>query len=371
MSPSRVSRLACIAALAALPAVDAAGAVLQRVVVNSARCLDGSAYSMYVSVGAEASKFFFYHQGGSWCFSAAQCEARANSSLGSSSSWPDQMTTGDAFDRDPAVNPLLATWTLVYMPYCDGGSFTGSANGTAPGSGATLHYDGLAIRRGAVAELTASFGYDRATDVVVGGGSAGGIAAYLHADFYAAAAPPGARAAAFPDSGYFEDGDNDRDGKGDYDANIKALYGFMNSAAGIFQTACTAAVGYKCMFAKVLIPYMTTRFLALNSAYDSTMGAGECGAGSGITLDWSNATSVNLCGNYVRAGFKTSLAASTSAVFLDSCHHHTGEWNSITIDGLSSSTALFKFYTQGAGALPGGGYMDQGEPYPCAACCSP
>ena len=363
--------LAAFAAVASLSprAVGAGGAVLQRVVVDSAKCLDGSPYSFYIAVGAQATGFFLYHQGGSWCFSPAECAQRANSSLGSSTTWPQQQTMGDGMDTDPAVNPLMANWTKVYLPYCDGGSFTGDATGTAP-DGTALTWNGLKIRQGVVAELRASFGFDRATDLVVGGGSAGGIAAYLHADFYAAALPAGARAIAMPDSGYFEDGNNDRDGKGDYDLNMQNLYAFQNSAAGIYSAACTAALGYKCMFAYHLIPFIKTRILALNSAYDATMGAGECGAGSGITLDWSNATSVNLCGNYVRAGLKQRLAA-PSAVFLDSCHHHCGEWNSITIEGLLCSRALFVFYTQGAAALPNGGYMDQGHAYPCNACCSP
>jgi len=372
MAPSVSSALLpALLALLAPRAAGAGGAVLQRVEVASARCLDGSPYSFYVSVGAASSAFFVYHQGGSWCFSAAECAQRANSSLGSSTAWPAQQTMGDAFDRDAAVNALMHNWTLVYMPYCDGGSFTGDAAGVAPGGGgAPLYYEGLKIRQGAVAELTASFGLDRATDLVVGGGSAGGIAAYLHADFYAAALPPGARVTAFPDSGFFEDGNNDRDGKGDYDMNMQNLYGFMNSQAGIFSTACTGALGYKCMFAVHLMPFIKTRILALNSAYDATMGAGECGANSGITLDWNNATSVNLCGNHVRAGLKQLLVA-PSAVFLDSCHHHCGEWNSITIEGFTSSTALATFYLQGAAALPNGGFMDQAMPYPCAACCSP
>lgn len=134
----------------------------------------------------------------------------------------------------------------------------------------------------------------------------------------------------------------------------------MNSAAGIFNTACTASIGYKCMFADHLIPYINTRILALNSAYDATMGDGECGAGSGITLDWNNATSVNLCGAHVKSQMKVVLAA-PNAVFLDSCHHHCGEWGQITIDGLNCGEALDIFYHQDAGALPSGGYMDQDQ----------
>ena len=99
----------------------------------------------------------------------------------------------------------------------------------------------------------------------------------------------------------FEDGNYTRDGKADYDADMKNLYSFQNSVAGIYSTACTSALGYKCLFAYHLMPYIKTPILALNSAYDATMGPGECGANSGIIMDWNNNTAVNLCGNHVRA----------------------------------------------------------------------
>jgi len=99
------------------------------------------------------------------------------------------------------------------------------------------------------------------------------------------------------------------------------------------------------------------------------MGNGECGAGSGITLDWNNAASVNACGNYVRSLTKKLLVA-PSAIFLDSCHHHCGEWNQIHIDGITSPFAVQTWYTKGASGLPNGGYMDQNQVYPCDACCN-
>jgi len=219
MPPSSRAVLAA-GALALLAGGGARATTLQRVEVN-ASCLDGSLYSFYIAVGAEESKFFVYHQGGSWCFSMAECAQRANSSLGSSKGWPLQQSMGDGMDRNPANNPLMHNWTFVYMPYADGGSFTGDAEGSFQGQ--PLFFHGLEIRQAAVAALKASFGFDGATDLVVGGGSAGGIAAYLHADYYVSQMPPGGRAIAMPDSGFFEDGNNNRDGKGDYDTNIKNL----------------------------------------------------------------------------------------------------------------------------------------------------
>ena len=233
-------------------------------------------------------------------------------------------------------------------------------------------FPGLKNRQQTVAALKASFGFDAATDLVVGGGSAGGIACYLHADYYAAESPAGSRTAAMCDSGFFEDGNNDRDGKGDYDSNIQNLYGFMNSIAGIHSTSCTSKLGYKCMFAQHLIPYIETPFLGLNSAYDATMGNGECGAGTGITLNWTNPASVNACGDHVRSQFTALLQGTGNAVFLDSCKHHCGEWNQITIEGLTCSQAVALWYNGGVKALPNGhGYMDAAKPYPCADCCKP
>ena len=108
---------------------------------------------------------------------------------------------GDAMDRSVAINPLMHSWTFVYLPYCDGGSFAGDAAVAGPPA---LHFAGLKIREAAAASLRASFALDGATDVVVGGGSAGGLAAYLHVDWWARQAPAGVKARGMPDSGFFE-----------------------------------------------------------------------------------------------------------------------------------------------------------------------
>ena len=83
------------------------------------------------------------------------------------------------------------------VPYA-GGSFVGSA--TSP-SAPILYFHGLYIRRAAVASLQASYNFNAATDVIVGGGSAGGLAAYLHVDWYASQAPRGSKTRGLPDSG--------------------------------------------------------------------------------------------------------------------------------------------------------------------------
>lgn len=144
----------------------------------------------------------------------------------------------------------------------------------------------------------------------------------------------------------------------------------MNSSAGIYSTACTAAIGYKCMFAYTLLPYIQTPVFALNSAYDATMGNGECGAGSGILMNWTDPSAVNACGNHVRAQMKTVLGGPRNAVFLDACRHHCGLWNAMHIDGMTCSAAMAAWYSGGPSILPNGGFMDAGNVYPCASCCA-
>eukprot|EP01113_Clastostelium_recurvatum_P025069 TRINITY_DN3008_c0_g1_i7.p1 TRINITY_DN3008_c0_g1~~TRINITY_DN3008_c0_g1_i7.p1 ORF type:complete len:367 (+),score=50.78 TRINITY_DN3008_c0_g1_i7:20-1120(+) len=343
----------------------ASNTVLNRVEVasSSAKCLDGSPYSYYVSPGSTPSKFYINMQGGGWCQDLNECAQRAQTALGSSKSWTPTQTFSDTFSRDSLQNPLMANWTLVYLPYCDGGSFTGNAvSATDP----PLYFRGLNIREAVVADLRQSYGFNDASDVVVGGCSAGGLAAYLHTDWYASQVPK-ARAGALPDSGFFLDGNYTRDGKEDYEARMQQMYLFMNSSAGIFSTQCTEVLGYKCLFALYMLPYIKTPVFALNSAYDATMGNGPCG-NSGITFNWSNATSVNACGTYIRTLMR-KLLQPPSAAFLDACQHHCGEWNSIHIHNIDSSVAFTTWYTKGSGALPDSGFLDQGLPYPCASCC--
>jgi len=269
---------------------------------------------------------------------------------------------GDGMDRNQDNNPLMYEWTFVYLPYCDGGSFTGDAMSNSP----MLYFQGLKIRQGVAASLRQKYNFGSATDMVIGGCSAGGLAAYLHVDWWASQVP-GAKSRGLPDSGFFMDGNYNRDGKPNYEARMNNLYNFMNSKAGLPPT-CDAQIGYKCLFAYHLLPYIKTPVMALNSAYDATMGPGDCGH-SGIILDWNNATSVNDCGNYIR-GLVRRLMGPPNAAFLDSCKHHCGEWNAITINNLRSPHALQIWYDSGSGSLPNNGYLDQAKPFPCDACCN-
>ena len=94
-----------------------------------AKCLDGTPGAYAIRAGAEKSKFLIFHQGGGECDSLADCVARANTTLGSTSAFYPP-TPGMAplphlygviepyFSKSAVHNPLFHNWTHVYVQYC-------------------------------------------------------------------------------------------------------------------------------------------------------------------------------------------------------------------------------------------------------------
>ena len=65
--------------------------------------------------------------------------------------------------------------------------------------------------------------------------------------------------------------------------------------------------------------------------------------------------------------FKDYLSKPHHAMFLDSCHHHCGEWNQIRIDGVLASEAQYAWYHGTTNET----YLFQNRTYPCVECCNP
>eukprot|EP00937_MAST-01D_sp_MAST-1D-sp2_P000842 g842.t1 len=296
--------------------------------------------------------------------------------------------------RDAALNPLMHDWTFVWLPYCDGGSFLGDAAGA---SGRTaLQFRGKRIREALIASLRATAAFGAATDVVVGGCSAGGAAAYFHADWYAAQAPAGARVRAMPDSGWFVEGAYARDGKADYSARMQGMYSMISANASL-AAPCTAALKHRCLFAPNYIKFVRTPLFALNSRYDASMATGSYGDAApgahtysctSYTGEPCEASTVNAFGVYIAASMSAALQAPHGA-FLDSCYRHCSincaDYD-IAIGGVRAAQAAAAWYksldeshraddannaTSAARARAGANphFYDGKAPYPCAECC--
>jgi hypothetical protein len=71
---------------------------------------------------------------------------------------------------DPTINPAFYNWNLVYMRYCDGGSWAGLRDTPVEMEGTLLHYRGYAILEATIDDLLASRGLKVQPCAVCAGG---------------------------------------------------------------------------------------------------------------------------------------------------------------------------------------------------------
>lgn len=201
--------------------------------------------------------------------------------------------------------------------------------------------------------------------MILSGGSAGGLATYLHADDWHARIPSSSRFVAVPDSGFFL-AYNATTGTA-YGANMRWLAARMNTTEGGLPAACVAANPQdplSCIFAEVIARTIKAPIFAQQSTYDSWQ------VQEILHAQRSDIAAINKYGEMVNARVRADLIAphADAAVFLDSCLHHVGEWDEIVIDGMLVHEALQAFYE----SIGHGGkrVWAQGKAYPCAACCT-
>ena len=189
-------------------------------------CNDGSPAAYYVYRGSAPSRWVLHQQGGWWCWDDYSCQVRwdhfANHTtelraLMSTSQLAALTAAHDTFNGEKntgllshnASNPM-ADASKVFLAYCSSDAHAGNRSaGFAHGAGQSKwHFRGKEIVRAVLSELAAGHGLGAAREVVVTGGSAGGMATMNNADWAAALLrnlAPRARTVAMPDSGYFLD----------------------------------------------------------------------------------------------------------------------------------------------------------------------
>jgi hypothetical protein len=323
----------------------------------------------------------------------------------------------------------MHNWNHVKLQYCDGGSFSGASDRTAEHNGTALHFRGKHIREAVVADLFAKHSFGNASDMMVGGCSAGGLAVYLHADQWCDALKATnrlAKCAALPNSGFFLDyqdpnvrcspssptrtvetvagssGPNASNAtafevlgtmttdfgdtiNGNYQCGLKWVYNIQNATGGVNSDCIKAHAAdktqWQCMFAEHSAEHLRTPVFAMQSQYDAwqithVQGPGR-NLGAGDSTGTSKTPSVRKTqqlGNNITARLKSMLLGhnNESGAFLDSCKHHCGEWNAIRIDGDLVSAAVEKWYNGIGSQKPNQKKLwEQGKKYPCSTCCTP
>jgi len=353
---------------------------LKEAAINQgAVCLDGSPGIYYFKAGSpvNSTKWAIHLLGGGLCLNNEECLMRSQTYLGSSMYWPPQIRYGGPLQEDPAYNPDFYDWNHVFLAYCDGACFSGDVEQPVRVAAGTVYYRGHRILLATIKDLLENRGLDKATDVLVVGDSAGGMATFFHADEIKSMMPKSVtRFKAAPFSGVFLDSPN-AEGKTFYKNDMKHVLEMQNCAGGVNQK-CIAAQSpdeyYKCFLAQYSMEYTETPLFVIGSAYDSVgiscivegepelypigTGAGNCSAVPGWEAceeDPSQCTNeqwakIEEYSDYFRKAIENNpkMKQNGNGIFEYSCYSHAAEatsaWVFITVQNTAMRDAVRKWY---------------------------
>ena len=355
---------------------DGDSSALIRLTAPHAVCLDGGPAGYYYRPGRGegASKWSIHHEGGGWCqlekpyqsWPNDNCVDRASTRLGTlkndsaTAAW--NMTLGCAgCSTDPSINPLMHNWNSVYLRYCDGGAFSGSRPSPLSVNGTMLYFKGAYVREAVVADLRQRMGshFTAATDAVIGGSSAGGLAVYLHVDWWREQLPTSATVVGLADSGFFLDWNATRPTQAthSFDDDLRSNFALMESSKGVNQ-ACVAAhhdAPSDCAFASAVLPHTSTPLFVLQSAFDSWQLQWEHGEARKPDYAALNAYGAQL----TQALRLASGQRDRVGGFVERCYHHCTTrtlWSAApTIGGLPAVSAFSRAGGAAAGVEERGG----------------
>ncbi|KAH8046277.1 pectin acetylesterase [Aureococcus anophagefferens] len=306
---------------------------------------------------------YVHLQGGGFCGSLGACANRSRTPLGSTrpdvpGAWGPTLDL--AAERPTSRGTRRAT-------RCSRTSRTSSSStataptlrgvATRPAGGALL--PGRAILDAVVADLDLA----GATDVILGGCSAGGIATFLHLDAVAAslrAIAPNAAVAGFADSGYYADVPY-------YTSQKKFPFEAQNATADPRCLADHADRPWACLVSSVTAKYVRAPLFAWQSKFDADQLA------TSFAAPCENASCADPYGAALAAGLRAFAARGAAAgAFVDACHRHCDRvdaghdvWN-ISAQGTTPLVALADWFSDPRGFL-----VEQAPnaSYPCESCC--
>ena len=164
---------------------------------HGAKCLNGAAPTVEIRLNGSSTQWVLFLEGGGWCYGAtanatiASCAGRGGFAPGSdavgessgesSGARRETPDYGGVMGSSPETNPDFYTWNAIFIHYCDGASMGSSrtdpiAVKDKKGKPAQLWMRGRNNFNAVIDDLLATQGMDKATEVILSGGSAGGLA---------------------------------------------------------------------------------------------------------------------------------------------------------------------------------------------------
>jgi O-palmitoleoyl-L-serine hydrolase len=105
--------------------------------------------------------------------------------------------------RNGTLNPLWYNANIVWIGYCDGGSFSGALEHPLRVGNDTIYLRGRRVLEAVIRDVVPRT--TSAAEVVIKGCSAGGQAAFIHANFLAEQFSHVPRVSVMPGAGFFLD----------------------------------------------------------------------------------------------------------------------------------------------------------------------
>ncbi|XP_024993649.1 pectin acetylesterase 8-like isoform X1 [Cynara cardunculus var. scolymus] len=242
--------------------------IIEGAVANGAVCLDGSppAYQFDAGSGEGLHNWLLHIQGGGWCNSIEDCHTRTYSLYGSSKKMKssDYNFTGILSNKQD-LNPNFYNWNRVAMRYCDGSSFTGDVEAVDPGT--NLHFRGARVFNVIVDELLGK-GMKNASNVLLSGSSAGGLASILHCDKFRAFFPTNTRVKCVSDAGYFAHV-KDISGEYKFEGYYDQVVTLHESSKNLYPECTSKMKPSLCFYPQFAMPYVKTPVFILHSTYDT------------------------------------------------------------------------------------------------------
>ncbi|GER30539.1 pectinacetylesterase family protein [Striga asiatica] len=241
--------------------------IIEGATATGAVCLDGSppSYAMDKGSGPGANNWVIYLEQGGWCTTIEDCARRAKSSGGSSSSsYRNSYSLSGILDVNATFNPDFYNWNKVAALYCDGSSFFGNVDEVDPQN--NLHFRGSRIFKAIIQELAAK-GMAYADNILLSGGSAGGLATILNCDGLRSLVPYAKTVKCLSDSGFFLHAPNlpgvmHRE---QYFSDVVQLHGLAN----LLPQTCTSRMSPNlCLFPEYLVEDIKTPLFLLESSFD-------------------------------------------------------------------------------------------------------
>ena len=337
---------------------------------TGAACLNGTPYGFYFRPAKSGStRWSIFMQGGGWCYDEAGCAERAGTALGSSTGWSRHGGGCNCYNADEQGLAPTDDCNCLYLPYCDGASFSGHRDDPWPvpsasaeeGAVTQLLFRGLRNLDATLEVALAAYGLGEATELVVTGSSAGGLATFVHADHVVekvrAGAPGLVKAHALPIVGYFLDhATYSHDAKNSYPARMEYVFGMQNvGESGAISPDCLAAYPedpHLCFLAPHLLPFIETPLFVLNSKYDAWQLNNE------LQSDWKTQekqAAVLAYGEDFLSALLPLVKETGNGGFITSCICHGCAWDQLalngTVDGTPISATGYSWYALWASGL--------------------